>query len=274
MSGLADQILKIAIEAGRRIIAVAASGLAIETKADASPVTSADMAAHKYIMSSLQALTPDVPVISEESGTDEAAIMAEIRRTEKYWLVDPLDGTKDFLAGTGDFTVNIALIDRGEPVLGTIVAPAKGRQFLAEKGRGAIELLEEGGMRRLMTRKTLRSSPTVLLSRHHPGGEAARITKAFPEARMTAVGSSLKYSVIAAGEADMTLRRTPTKLWDLGAGQAILSVAGGVILTFDGEPLDYSGKVMTHPPFIALGDPTFWPFLEPLIQAFVATASR
>lgn len=219
-----------------------AKDLKQRAKADESPVTSADLASHEILTKALEALTPKVPVISEESGASAADMLAVVSRSPELWLVDPLDGTRDFLAGTGEFCTCVALVRAGRPVLGVIHEPATGRTFA-----GGL------GLTTLKTRKAS-AAPVFLLSRQHPGGEEERLRRAIPQSVTLRLGSALKYARIASGEADASVRFTPTSLWDVAAGQAILEAAGGGIRALAGGPLDYSGKSLTLPPFVAAGD--------------------
>lgn len=211
-------------------------------KADSSPVTSADLASHQILSAALLALTPEIPVISEESGQSEASMLAVIKRSPEFWLVDPLDGTRDFLAGSGEFCTCVALVRAGRPVLGVIHEPLSGRTFMACDGKTTLKVRKPS------------SAPLFLISRQHPGGEEALLRRVLPEATTARLGSALKYVRIAAGVADASVRFTPTSLWDIAAGQAILEAAGGGIKSLAGGFLDYSGESLLHPPLIAAGD--------------------
>lgn len=243
MKDLADAVARASELAGAEIRRwYTAKNFEAKLKADASPVTSADLASHELLCKSLIALTPGVPVISEESGASEQEMLGEIRGAPEYWLVDPLDGTRDFLARTGEFCTCVALVRDAKPVLGVIHEPATGRTYVGY-----------AGSRTLKTRKS-HPSPVFLISRQHPGGEEARIRKALPAAVTEKLGSALKYARIASGEADASVRFTPTSLWDIAAGEALLAFAGGGMRSLAGGALDYSGKSLTHPPFVAAGD--------------------
>ncbi len=215
-----------------------------KAKADQSPVTSADLASHEILMKALQALTPQLPVISEESGATEAEMLAAISQAPEYWLVDPLDGTRDFIAATGEFCTCVALVRNGRPVLGVIHEPVADKTYIGYAGVSGIKSRRAG------------HSPIFLTSRQHPAGEVARLKKAIPLARTQPLGSALKYVRIATAKADASVRLTPTNLWDIAAGQAIIEAAGGGIRALAGGRLDYSGKTLTFPPFIAAGDLT------------------
>lgn len=217
-------------------------------KADASPVTEADLAAHRVIVPALMKMLPGVPVISEESVDDVDAV-GIVRDAARYWLVDPLDGTRDFLSKSDDFTVNIALVESGKVVLSCVFAPARGRMFLAERGKGAT-----GDGKALHVARADVSMLRFLVSRHHAGGEAARIAAVFPGAMFFPTGSALKYCLIAEGTADVALRRTPTSLWDTAAAQLVLEEAGGLFLDRNAAPFSYRARALENPAFIAIGD--------------------
>lgn len=213
-----------------------------KAKADHSPVTTADLASHEILVKALESLTPKVPVISEESGASEAEMLEVITGASEYWLVDPLDGTRDFLTGSGEFCTCVALVRNGRPVLGVIHEPMADRTYAGFVGGSDL--------------KTRRADPRplFLISRLHPGGEEDRLRRTLPAARTQKLGSALKYARIAAGEADASVRFTPTSLWDVAAGEALLNAAGGGIRALAGGLLDYSGKVLVLPPLLAAGD--------------------
>lgn len=253
MTALLDAVLAAATAAGAKILAVAARDLGVRQKSDESPVTAADLAAHDWLAARLPLILPGIPVVSEESGEPEAAVIATAMTSPRYWLVDPLDGTRDFIAGTGDFTVNVALMEGGVPVLGCIVAPARGRRFIGGRGIGAFEVSAAGERTPLTAAPAAEHPLTCLVSRFHQGGEVAALQARFPGIVALPMGSSLKYGVIARGEADFTIRRTPTKLWDTAAAQAIVEAAGGAMVTKIGAALSYRTGSLTNPGFVAYG---------------------
>lgn len=227
----------------------------VQHKADSSPVTAADLAAHQIILSGLTRLTSDVPVISEESFDGEEATAARIvQGPASFWLVDPLDGTREFMAGSDEFTVNIALMENGRPVAGWVYLPVKKTLYKAICGHGAQRIEHDAAPVVITTRPFPRESPVILISRSHRRGEAEVLAESMPQATVRMVGSSYKYGLIADGTADLSVRRTPTKLWDTAAADAILTEAGGQIIAWDGQPLDYSRSDLTNPPFMAVGD--------------------
>ena len=224
-------------------------------KSDASPVTAADLAAHREIISGLQRLAADVPIISEESfdGSEtQAAQIIENRGT--FWLVDPLDGTKEFIANREEYTINIALMENTRPIAGWVYLPVQGILYKAISGSGAFKINPGSAPTIIRTRRIPVETPVILISRSHRRGEAETLAKLMPQATVHQMGSSCKYTVIAEGAADLSVRRTPTKFWDTAAADAILTEAGGRIIGWDGHTLDYSRVYLTNPPFLAVGD--------------------
>ncbi|MDB5972909.1 MAG: 3(2),5-bisphosphate nucleotidase CysQ [Hydrocarboniphaga sp.] len=252
---LLQAVQGIAEEAGRRIMQVRDSAdFGITEKADRSPLTRADMAAHRHIAKALKALTPSIPLLSEE----DADIAFEIRRSwSRYWLVDPLDGTKEFIARNADFTVNIALIEDGYPVLGVVVAPALDVGYYAAQGAGAFQI-QRGLHSELHTRR-VPSTPVFVVSRSHKNPELEAFLAAAPEHEARSRGSSLKFCQIAAGEADLYPRTGPTSEWDTGAGQCVAEQAGARVLRLpDLSRLRYNQKdSLLNPLFAVIGDSSF-----------------
>ncbi len=247
-----EAIVSLAKEAGLAIMALYNEGeLDVRLKEDVSPVTRADLAAHRVILAGLQELTPMVPVLSEES---ESIPYSERQRWETYWLVDPLDGTKEFIKRNGEFTVNIALIVRGEPLLGVVHAPALGRTYSAVLGKGAFrqESSRERPSRIVVHRKGGRKLK-VVVSRSHPGAEAEAFLRALGTYDTVQIGSSLKFCLVAEGSADIYPRFGPTREWDTAAGHCVLSSAGGAMTDLHGQPLRYNKPDLLNPPFIATG---------------------
>lgn len=246
-----EACIEIAQRAGAAIMAIYAQDFAVESKPDASPLTAADLAAHRIICASLAALTPEIPVLSEES----AAIEWEIRRSwPRYWLVDPLDGTREFVKKNGEFTVNIALIDGHAPVLGVVHAPAL--DYLAHAERGAGAFLRDGGDDIAMrTRRPAAPPLRVAASRSHLDARTLAVLERIGEHERLGLGSSLKFCRIAEGRVDVYPRFGPTSEWDTAAGQCVLECAGGAVLRLDGAALDCNRKAsLLNPDFIALGD--------------------
>ncbi len=251
MEALARQVGALAEDASRAILAVYHSNFAVREKDDHSPLTAADLAAHRLIVAGLGALTPDWPVLSEESA---GIAWAERARWSRYWLVDPLDGTREFVKRNGEFTVNIALIDAQRPILAAVQAPVTGELALAWEGGGA-RLRDARGERRLRTRRRA-TSPVIAGSRSHASSrETEMLARLGPGLRL-ALGSSLKFLRIADAEADLYLRLGPTSEWDTAAGQCVLEQAGGAVVDLQGQPLRYNAKEsLINPEFLAVGDP-------------------
>jgi 3'(2'), 5'-bisphosphate nucleotidase len=252
IAALARSAGEIAVRAAAAILEVYRSDFAVEHKDDRSPLTAADLAAHTIIVAALGALTPGLPILSEESA---AIAWSERSRWTRYWLVDPLDGTREFVKRNGEFTVNIALIDEHRPVLGIVQTPVSGELACAWQGGGAWLADAAGGKaRRLGTRR--RASPLMVAgSRSHASEhEASLLARLGPCAKMS-LGSSLKFVRIAAAEADLYLRLGPTSEWDTAAGQCVLEQAGGAVLDFSGRPFRYNTREsLLNPDFLALGD--------------------
>jgi 3'(2'), 5'-bisphosphate nucleotidase len=219
-------------------------------KADGSPVTAADQAAEDIILPALRALTPDIPVVSEEEASK--GLTPEVTGA-RFWLVDPLDGTKEFLSGNGEFTVNIALIENGVPVLGVVVIPARGETYLGA-GAGTARLCCGGEEREIAVRSVPEGGLVVMGSRSH--GDAAAMEQFLAGrkvAEFRAAGSSLKLCLIARGEADLYPRLGTTMEWDIAAGHAVLLAAGGGVTTVDGAPFVYGKPAYRNPHFVAMG---------------------
>ncbi|MCY3812786.1 MAG: 3'(2'),5'-bisphosphate nucleotidase CysQ [Gammaproteobacteria bacterium] len=253
-----DALIHLAAAAGREILDVYETPFDVTTKDDASPLTEADLRAHRVIVDGLHELTPDVPVISEEA---EPPPFQERRHWERYWLVDPLDGTKEFVGRNGEFTVNIALIEAGEPVVGVVGVPVRGHIYVGDCRANSAFRLSEGGRDPLRTRTMKPGLVTVVASRRHGGGRLAgyldTLAKSFEIARRP-VGSSLKFCLLAEGEADLYPRLGPTSEWDIAAAHAVLQAAGGTVMLTDGAPMRYNAKEsFLNPDFVAVGDPGF-----------------
>lgn len=248
-SELLDDVITLARRAGAAALELYAADFTVRIKQDASPVTQADEAAEALIVSTLGELTPGIPTVCEE-----AAARGEVPEVAKeFWLVDPLDGTKEFISRNGQFTVNIALVQESQPVLGVVFAPALDRLFAGIVG--GMSFVEEGGeRRRIACRRPPEDGVTVVSSLSH--GDAAAL-KAFLSARRVArslsAGSSLKFCMVACGEADLYPRLGPTMEWDTAAGHAVLTAAGGHVVELDGRPLAYGKARFTNPPFVAAG---------------------
>ena len=249
LQALLAAVRPIAEEAARATLAFYGSTQAA-TKGDGSPVTAADQAAEDIILPRLRALTPDIPVVSEEEASK--GLTPEVTGT-RFWLVDPLDGTKEFISGNGEFTVNIALIENGVPVLGVVVIPARGETF-AGCGAGTATLTDITGQRPIAVRAAPQAGLTVVGSRSHGDASAMDAFLAGrPVAEFRPAGSSLKLCLIAKGEADLYPRLGTTMEWDIAAGHAVLAAAGGRVETIDGSPFTYGKPAYRNPHFAAFG---------------------
>jgi 3'(2'), 5'-bisphosphate nucleotidase len=253
LPALLAAVRPLAEEAGRATLAFygdqAGGKAAAREKADGSPVTLADEAAEAVILPALRALTPGIPVVSEE---EVALGRGPSRVGARFWLVDPLDGTKEFLNGRGEFTVNIALIEDGRPVLGVVVAPALGETYGGTEGEAY--LIDAVGARKILCRAPPPEGETVVGSRSH--GDAAAMDAFLKDRRVAAfraAGSSLKLCLIARGDADLYPRLGTTMEWDIAAGHAVLAAAGGGVTTVDGAPFVYGKPDFRNPHFVAHG---------------------
>lgn len=237
--GSLEEVCHFAEEAGRRIMPFYRSTIQVTAKADQSPLTEADLASHEYLTSALAG----APVLSEESGVEDAPL-------GRHWLVDPLDGTKEFLKGTDEFTVNIALMENGYPILGVVHAPALDLTYCAAPSVGAW--LRRGP--RIATRRARRSHLSIVASKDHAGPMVQELLQRHPTAELRSMGSSLKFCLVAAGEADVYLRDVPTMEWDTAAAQCVVESAGGVVCTLDGKRLRYGKSGLRNPSILTLGD--------------------
>jgi 3'(2'), 5'-bisphosphate nucleotidase len=250
---LLSPLLDIARSAGEQIMRVYATDFDVAIKADKSPVTDADLAAHKVIVADLRRITPDIPVLSEESASIP---YAERRRWDSYWLVDPLDGTKEFISKNGDFTVNIALIQNGAPVAGVVHVPVTGMSYYGCVGVGAFRRDKDGQASPIKVRTLIEGKPVkVVASRSHRGELLDGYLAKLGPHETVSRGSSLKFCLVAEGSADVYPRLGPTSEWDTGAGHAVVLAAGGQVIGMDGKPLPYNSKdSLLNPHFIAYAD--------------------
>ncbi|MCA0393933.1 MAG: 3'(2'),5'-bisphosphate nucleotidase CysQ [Proteobacteria bacterium] len=248
-----EGVIAIAREAAEAILRVYGSDFDVERKADASPLTEADLAAHHCIVGGLARLTPGIPVLSEESAH---TVAADVRRGwSRLWLVDPLDGTREFVKRNGEFTVNIALIDAGVAVFGVIQAPVTGALWHGAPGHGAWR--RDGDEERPLSVRVPATPPLrVAASRSHLDPRTAALMQRIGPVDTVGLGSSLKFCRLAEGGMDVYPRFGPTSEWDTAAGQAILEGAGGVVLDPRGRPFRYNQRdTLLNGDFIALGDP-------------------
>lgn len=249
-----QEVRAIAVEAGRRILDVYERPFKVSEKEDGSPLTEADRSAHELITTQLKALTPDVPVLSEES-----AEMSHERRAAwgRFWLVDPLDGTKEFIKRNDEFTVNIALVERHAPVLGVVLAPAMNVAYWACQGEGAFKQVAGGPPQPIHARHYKGGPATVMASRSHPGKRLAgflhNLARQQGTPEVLSMGSALKMCLIAEGVADVCPRFGPTSEWDTAAAQCVVQVAGGRLTDLSNRPLVYNKPSLLNPWFLVSG---------------------
>jgi 3'(2'),5'-bisphosphate nucleotidase len=249
------ELLPVSVAAGAAIMKIYDGDIAVRSKADSSPVTDADEAAEAIILAALEELTPAIPIIAEERASK-----GQIPKIgTQFWLVDPLDGTREFINRNGEFTVNIALIDQGQPVLGIIFVPARAQLFYGTRDGAAFECSVDLGQSRIGPARPIgvRSQPanglTVVASRSHRDAATDALIEKLAVADFKAAGSSLKFCLVAAGQADYYPRTGPTAEWDVAAGHAILLAAGGRMTMLDGSPFTYGKANFLNPGFIAQG---------------------
>lgn len=250
---LREALIATAYEAGQRIMAVYAQDFAVEWKADASPVTTADMAAHDYISNRLAELTPDIPVLSEESADIPVAVRQSWQR---LWLVDPLDGTREFIKKNGEFSVNIALIEQHVATWGVIIAPVHGVIYYGGLQHGAWQRNAPGGISQpIQSRRPYARPLRVAASRSHGDARTQQLIASLGDVEVIRLGSSLKFCHLAHGGLDLYARFGPTSEWDTAAGQAILEGAGGTLIDLQGRPFRYNARdTLLNGDFLAAGD--------------------
>jgi len=249
---LLPEVIAVARTAGREIMAIYAQEFAVTLKDDQSPLTAADLAAHRSINAGLARIAPQLPQLSEESPASEIAARREWR---SLWLIDPLDGTREFVQRNGEFTVNIALVHDHQPVLGVLYAPALGLMYAAARGAGAWQI--DAQEQRTPLRATARAPqpPRVLASRSHRGASLDELLVRLGAHELVGTGSALKFAYLAAGRADFYPRLSPTSEWDTAAGQAIAEAAGARVVGLDGAPLRYNARdTLLNPSFLCWAD--------------------
>lgn len=240
-----DALVKIAHSAGDKIMEIySGDNVGLRVKDDLSPLTLADILANKIIIDELQKLTPDIKYISEE----DLSYQDKIEPDEMYWLIDPLDGTKEFLHRNGNFTVNIALIYKGEPIFGVIYAPTCELTYWGGKGIGAWKM--NGAQTKEIKPSPSENVKRIATSCSHLNEETKDYVNRFPEAEVVEIGSSIKMCMLADGGADLYPRFSPTCEWDTAAGDAILRGVGGELKQLDGTPLKYGKPNILNPNFI------------------------
>jgi 3'(2'), 5'-bisphosphate nucleotidase len=252
-AALLEDVVQLARRAGEEILKVYnRSDFTVEEKADRSPLTAADLASHHTILAGLQALTPEIPVLSEESAS---LPYAERSRWSRYWLVDPLDGTREFINRNGEFTVNIALIEDGKPVLGVVHVPVTNITYRAARGLGAFKQVAAAPPQPVHVRALDKGPVLVVGSRSHRGSSLEGFLDRLGEHQMVGMGSSLKLCLVAEGLADVYPRLGPTSEWDTAAAQCVVEQAGGFVTTTTMQPLRYNTKdSLLNPFFLVFGD--------------------
>jgi 3'(2'), 5'-bisphosphate nucleotidase len=251
LEGLLPEIVALADRAGAVILEhYRDDDVVVRAKADASPVTAADEAAEAVILARLAELTPGIPVVAEETVCAGRVPKIDDR---PFWLVDPLDGTKEFLSRNGEFTVNIALIQAREPVLGVVLAPARGQAWWGAHGKGATARDADGRTRAIGVRTPPAGGLVAIASRSHRDAETQAFLDQAGVGKCISAGSSLKFCLVAEGKADLYPRFGRTMEWDTAAGHAVLSAAGGLVTTRDGAPFLYRKPDFANPGFIARG---------------------
>ncbi len=243
-------LINIAVSAGAKIMEIYDSDFASELKSDASPVTAADTAAEVHIIAGLKQHFPNIPIIAEE----QQAAGQQIAVADRFFLVDPLDGTKEFISRNGEFTVNIGLIENGQPISGVVYAPALNEIYVGELGMGAFcAQIPNLQFVAITTRQCPALGPTILASRSHRDAETEAFITAQKPAAVSNAGSSLKFCRLAEGKADLYPRFGRTMEWDTAAGHAVLLAAGGKLIKPDGTPFTYGKPGFANGPFIAMG---------------------
>lgn len=247
-----EKLVELAREAGEKILEIYETDFSVEHKDDESPLTAADLASHHTIVEGLEKLTPEIPVLSEESASIP---YSERSSWEQYWLIDPLDGTREFVKRNGEFTVNIAFIDNGEPVAGVIYVPVTGLTYYACRGGGAWKLAPgEEQAERIHVSELGERPINVAGSRSHRGDTLNGFLSRIGEYDIISMGSSLKSCLVAEGKADLYPRLGPTSEWDTAAAQAIVEEAGGRMTDTQMRPLRYNTKEsLLNPSFFAFG---------------------
>jgi 3'(2'), 5'-bisphosphate nucleotidase len=247
-----DDVRTLARQAGEKILEVYNTEFSVEEKDDKSPLTAADMASHTTIVTRLETLTPDIPVLSEES----AKIPYEERASwQTYWLIDPLDGTKEFIKRNGEFTVNIALIHEGVPVLGVVYVPVSGVTYAACEGKGTIKETPGEGEKPISVRKLSDGPVAVVGSRSHQGDSLKAFLARLGEHEIVSMGSSLKICLVAEGAADVYPRLGLTSEWDTAAAHCVVEQAGGSLTDLEMNRLRYNTKdSLLNPFFFVFGD--------------------
>lgn len=253
LAGLQAAALDAARRAGRKILKIYASDFQVGFKADHSPLTAADTAAHRCLTEALQSLPVQFPILSEE---DKALSYQERKQWQTYWLLDPLDGTKEFIDRNGEFTVNVALVHNHEPLLGVVHVPVRDTVYYAAAGLGAFKQVGELAPEAIRVRKPAPAKLVIVGSRsHQTPAFRTYLERLNGEYELIAIGSSLKFCLVAEGQADLYPRFGPTSEWDTAAAHCVVLEAGGYVVDLAGKPLRYNTKdSVLNPYFFVYGD--------------------
>ncbi len=252
MTALLESVSALARRAGAAILDVYAKEFDVTKKADSSPLTVADMRSHRIIVEGLSELTPAIPILSEEASD---IAFEERQHWSRYWLVDPLDGTKEFVSRNGEFTVNIALIQKHVAVLGVVFVPIRDTMYTGLVDRGAYKQVGTQARSAIKTRAPSATPLRIVGSRSHSDNTLEQFLPKLAPYELVPVGSSIKFCLVAEGTADLYPRFGPTSEWDTAAAQAIVEAAGGAVVKLDGSPLRYNTKAeLLNPHFLVYGD--------------------
>jgi len=249
-SSILPDVLKIADEAGEKVLHIYESDFKVRYKEDNSPITVADEAAHEIICNGLRNISQDIPILSEEG---KSIPWEERKHWRRFWLIDPIDGTREFTQRNGEFTVNIAMIEDGQPVMGVVTAPALRTAYWGIVGESAHMRDRTGRIHRIRVAEP-KATRRVVASKNHLNDETRAFIEKLGDHELVQAGSSLKFCRIAEGHADIYPRMGPTSEWDTAAAHAILVAAGGQVKTLEGEPLRYGKEDILNPWFVAAGN--------------------
>jgi 3'(2'), 5'-bisphosphate nucleotidase len=248
---LLRQVSEAVCEAGQKVLHFYQDDRDVAFKENNSPVTAADWASHCFLLQTLRDITPGIDIISEESAVECCGSFIDCN---SYWLLDPLDGTKEFIKGTNEFTVNAALIESGQPVLGIVHAPALDLTYYGLQSGGAWRQAGDESPRQISTGRAGSSQLRVVASKDHAGPLVSAMLARLKEPELKSMGSSLKFCLVAEGKADLYLRDLPTMEWDTAAAQCIVEAAGGGVYSLDGQPLRYGKPGLKNPAIMTVGD--------------------
>lgn len=252
LADTAPRVVQLALQAGEAILEVYATAFDVTHKADESPLTQADLAAHRLLSTALADMQPGYPVLSEES---QSVDFSERGAWTTYWLVDPLDGTREFVKRNDEFTVNVALVHRGEPILGVVHAPALGSTYFGYRNGGAWRTRSESATEAIRAAPRVRDPIRVAGSRSHAGDSLQRFLAALGSHELVSMGSSLKLCMVADGSVDVYPRFGPTSEWDTAAAQCIVEQAGGRVTDMQLRTLRYNtGESLINPEFLVFAD--------------------